>query len=133
MNSYAKQNLLYASITLVIAVFFYCISPSVGQDSHGILLPSGGKTYAPTDPNSIQLYQDMPKRAIILGTVHATKHFDSISQASDISNQNANVKLAQELASTVGANGLVVTMVGRTYEAGPLDGFVLYAKAIRTY
>jgi hypothetical protein len=114
-------------------ILFYCISPAVGQSPHGILLPSGAKNYSPTDPSSIAIYQDMPKRAIVLGSIRTTKHFNSISEASDISNQNANVKLAQELASSVGANGIVITMVGRTYEAGPLDGFVLIAKAIRTY
>ncbi|MDF2690548.1 MAG: hypothetical protein K0S29_403 [Gammaproteobacteria bacterium] len=128
-----KQNLLYGLIILVLTIVFYALSPSADQAPTGILLPSGAKTYSATDPSSIQLYEAMPKRAIVLGTIHTAKHFSSISQASDISNQNDNLKLAQQLASKVGANGLVVTLLGRNPEAGPLDGFVLYAQAIRTY
>ncbi|MDF2529207.1 MAG: hypothetical protein K0Q57_87 [Gammaproteobacteria bacterium] len=128
-----KQNILYGFIILAVSVIFYIISPSISEDPHGILLPSGAKTYAVTDPSSVQLYETMPKRAIVLGTVRATKHFDSITEAADISNQNTSVQFAQKLAAQAGANGLVITTLGRTYETGPLDGFVLYGKAIRTY
>ncbi|MDO8953538.1 MAG: hypothetical protein Q7V63_01660 [Gammaproteobacteria bacterium] len=133
MNSDNKQNLLYGFIILLLTALFYIISPSADQSAHGILLPTGAKAYSQTDPNSIQLYQTMPARAVTLGTIRITKHFDSITNAADISNQNSTVKLARQLASTVGANAVVITMLGRTYETGPLDGFVLYAKAIRTY
>jgi hypothetical protein len=128
-----QQNLLYAAIILVISVVFYTLSPSADQGPHGILLPNGAKTYAATDPNGIQLYESTPKRAIVLGNVRVVKHFNSISQNADMNNQTAVIQYAQKLASQVGANGLVVTILGRNPEAGPLDGFVLYAQAIRTY
>ncbi|MDF2940817.1 MAG: hypothetical protein K0R66_1459 [Gammaproteobacteria bacterium] len=127
-----KQNLLYAAIILVISIVFYVLSPSPGQEAHGIFLPNGARTYAATDPNSIQLYPSMPKRAIALGNVRVMKHFDSISQSEDLNNQTAVIQFAQSLASEVGANGLVITILGRNPQAGPLDGFVLYAQAIRT-
>jgi hypothetical protein len=133
MTNDNKQNLLYAGIILVITVILYVLSPSPDEGAHGILLPNGAKTYTATDPNSIQLYQAMPKRAIVLGNVRVVKHFSSTSESADLSNQTANIQFAQKLASKLGANGLVITILGRNPEAGPLDGFVLYAQAIRTY
>ncbi len=123
-------NLIALVIILIVALILWPLSPKPNPEPSGIFLPAmplSGKT-VPAD--QVQVLQMMPAHATIVGTINTKAHYYLTNTAADNLHIAKNMTLAQQLAGNAGANAIVVTQIGRTYEDGPLDGFVLMATAI---
>lgn len=125
------QNLLHLAILVIISALFWLTQPSNNYQSHGILLPTG-KTYPAVSIDKIKVLGHFPADYTDLGVIRTTHHFSSVSIDQQNQEERDNLQYAKYLASKSGANAVVVTLLGRSNQIGPLDGTVLYAKAIRT-
>ena len=126
------QNVLYAVIIVVVAVVLFAVAPHYRYNVHGVFLPANQQHYTPVNANTVQLYTAMPVGAEVIGTIRTMQHFGSTSKATLADLQKEALRYARQQAAQHGANGVVITQLGRTAQTGPLDGVILYAKAIRT-
>ncbi len=124
------QNLLHLAILIVISALFWLVQPSPEYQSHGILLPTG-KSYPAISMDKVKVLGHFPPNYIDLGLIRTTHHFNSVAIGQQNQEERENLQYARLLAGRVGANAIAVTLLGRSNQIGPLDGTVLYAKAIR--
>ena len=123
-------NLIALIIILVTGLVLWPLSPKPNPYPSGIFLPSIALSGQTVPANQVQILQIMPAHATVLGTVNTKAHYYLTDTAADNAHIQSNMALAQKLAGAAGANAIVITQIGRTFEAGPLDGFVLTATAI---
>lgn len=125
-------NLLGLFILLVTGLVLLPLAPKPNPKVSGIYLPTTMATPAPISPSEVSVLQAPPAHAAIVGLIHTHVHYDSISKSSDDQNIANTIAAARDLAAENGANGIVVTKIGRTFEEGPLDAFILDATAVET-
>jgi hypothetical protein len=126
-----QQNILNAVILIAVAALLVCLMPKTNYTAHGFFL-SNGQTFAPANPSDVKVYTTFPnKQYVSMGLVRTTIHFGDIASSTVISKERQNMMRAKQLVATDGANGLIITSLGRTQSDGPLDGAILYAQAIR--
>ena len=126
-----SQNILNGAVAVVIAAVLWSVQPKIELKPHGILLPATAKTYPATTASQVQIYTSAPQSYTTVGQVNTAIHFDQTDQATNQQNFQASLAFAQQLAATAGANGLLLQMAGPTSGGvNPLDGFLIYAKAI---
>lgn len=121
MNN-TSQNVLHLVIIIVIAVFFFWVSPIHDRAVHGVLLP----THAPmaaTSASDVKIYRAKPAGTVSLGLLNTSKHFDKTTKEADKVNFSASLKFAKALAAKSGATGMVFLGAGPGGSTGPLDSF----------
>lgn len=126
------QNILYLVILAIIAIVLFIVAPHYRYNTHGIYLSTTQQQYQPVPVNTVQLYSAMPTGAEVIGTIRTMQHFGSTDKTAMTRLQESAVHYARQQAAQHGANGVVISELGRTTTRGPLDGVILYAKAIRT-
>lgn len=126
----SAQNLLHLAILIAVALFFWMVAPKPVIQSHGILLPTKMKPRQPIAVNQVKVLGHVPAHYQDLGLIRITRHFDSTATKTQDAEEKDNILKARQLAAKRGANAIVVTMLGRSDQVGPLDGTSLYAKAI---
>ncbi len=124
------ENAIALIIIVVVGLLLWPLAPTPNPEPSGILLPTMPLSGKVIPANQVQVLQMMPLHAKILGTVNTKAHYSLIDALADNIHVAKNTALAQMLAGEAGANAIVITQIGRTYEDGPLDGFVLTATAI---
>ncbi|MDA7742213.1 hypothetical protein N8865_01195 [Francisellaceae bacterium] len=125
-----KQNIIHAII--IAAVISVCLwaNPAPKDNVHGILLPSSNAHYPSTNPGQVLVFKAMPAKFKEVGIVRTNLHYNTVSDAIMEKDVKESVEYAKTLAANAGANAIVLTNVGRTQTGGPLDGVMVYAKAI---
>jgi hypothetical protein len=123
------QNGIYLIVFVVLALILWPLAPSPNKNAVGLLLPNGTATYQAISPGQVQVLATPPKGAHLIGEINTKIHYNSTSDASDDHNLQKCLSLAKTLAAQYGANFVVVNIIGRTVDRGPLDGFVVYAGA----
>ncbi|MCX7122301.1 MAG: hypothetical protein NTV32_01240 [Gammaproteobacteria bacterium] len=123
-------NLVALIIILVVGLILWPLSPKPNPNPSGIFLPNAPLSGKPILANQVQILQMMPEKATILGSISTKAHYYLTDTVADDAHLAKNTALAQQLAGAAGANAIVITQIGRTYDDGPLDGFILYATAI---
>lgn len=131
MHLKSVQNFLYMLILIGVAAFFWYTLPEIPNESHGILLPYKIPEHGMTSVNEVKVLGHYPKHFEKLGLIRTTRHFDSSDLVQQDNDEVSNIAFARQLAAEVGANGIVITMMGHTAEKGPLDGILLNAEAIQ--
>ncbi len=126
-----QQNLIHFVILALVTTLFWWLQPSPQLTSHGILL-SNGKSYPATTTQMVKVLGHFPAHYTDLGLIRTTHHFSSTSTDAQNQEECDNLEYARQLAAQAGANAIVVTLLGRSNEVGPLDGTILYARAIHT-
>ncbi len=126
------QNILNGAVAVAIAAGLWSLQPPINKDPHGILLPTSSQRYAAIAFDQVSVYLTAPENYTLVGEVRTNKHFDKTDPTADNHNLNASIIYARQLAAAAGANGLLIENEGTT-EGGdtPLDGFIVYARAIR--
>lgn len=132
MHLKSVQNFLYMLILIVVSAFFWLTLPSIPNDSHGILLPYQMPEQGMIPVKAVKVLGHYPEKFQRVGLIRTTRHYDSADLVQQDNDEESNVVLARKLAAEVGANGIVITMMGHTLEKGPLDGVLLNAEAIRS-
>ncbi len=126
------QNILNGIVAIVIATGLWNLQPPINTDVHGIFLPTTEQTYAAIDPTQVKLYTTAPENYTLIGMVNTYKHFYGLDMSSNKQNFSASIDYAKRLAATKGANGLLIDNDGTIGTVGdPLNGFIVYARAIR--
>lgn len=123
-------NLLGLFILLITGLVLSPLAPKPNPNVSGIYLPTTMATPAPIAPDTVAVLQLPPTNATVVGLIHTHIHYDSISQSSDDQNIANTLATARNLAAQNGANGIVITKIGRSFEEGPLDAFELDATAV---
>ncbi len=123
-------NVIALIIILITALILWPLAPKPNPNPSGIFLPSSPLSGKMISANQVQVLQMMPSHAKIVGLINTKAHYYLTDSAADDAHIAKNTAFAQQLAGESGANAIVITQIGRTYEDGPLDGFVLYATAI---
>jgi hypothetical protein len=122
------QNGLYALIFAIVACLCWPLAPQANPNPTGILLPQGN-AFASISSDQVQVGNTKPINAQLVGYIHTQLHYATTSSQSDSTNLAKSINTAKKLAAQYGANIIVINMIGRTIESGPLDGFVIAADA----
>lgn len=127
------QSIWPLGIALLTAVVLWPLAPSPNPHPSGILLPAAplGQVVR-LSSSEVTVFQVFPPAAQVVGTISTQIHYDAITPEADQMHLSLNMNLVRTLAAEAGANGVVVTEIGRNFKAGPLDEFVVQATAIRT-
>lgn len=130
MSSFS-QNLLNLIVAIIVGAGLWYVIPAPEITTRGILLPSGQPFGASNA--TVNTYDSMPSNAIIIGSIRTLRHFDDTTTQQTEANLMQSIDYAKQLAQKNGANGIVINRYGLTPGGvNPLDGFILYATAIRT-
>lgn len=124
------QNLLYTGILVVVALIVLALRPEIPYTSHGIYLSQTQQSFPATKPQSVQVVEQPPAGAKMVGIIRTTIHYNSTTEKALDQNNTQNITLAKQLAAQHGAEFLT-GFAGRTTQAGALDGQVFYGKAYR--
>ena len=130
--SRTAQNILYLVIILAVTAILFFLAPRYVHNTHGVYLPTIQQQYPSINVNAVQLYTIMPTDAKVVGIIRTLHHYNTTDKSTMQRLQENAIRYAQLQAAKHGANGVVITQLGRTIQGGPLDGVILYAKAIRT-
>jgi hypothetical protein len=129
-REFSLGNLIALGILVFVALILWPLAPKPNPNPSGIFLPATPLSGKTVPAQQVQVLQMLPAHAKILGTINTKSHYDFTTPHADDVHVAKNTALAQSLAGAAGASAIVITQIGRTYEDGPLDGFVLTATAI---
>lgn len=123
------QNGIYLIVLAIVALVFWPLAPRPNTQASGLLLPQNTQVYPAIDPSQVIGTNSAPNNAKLVGIINTKIYYSSDTLPSDETNLNKSLILVRKLAAQYGANILVVTQIGTSVLAGPLDGFFVQAKA----
>ncbi len=127
-KQFLSENLIAFGIALVVFMGLYFIKPVYPFEPHGIILPALEKL-PPGSTQAIKIYTSEPSDTQTFAYVNVEGH--TLNPTAE--QQGEMVEYAAKLATTVGANGLIVHM-GYEGSGGstpaPLAKMVLFGQAI---
>ena len=123
------QNGIYLILLILVAVISWPLAPTPSPEAHGILLPNISSTFTPISSKEVSAQNTVPITGTLIGNINTEIHYSGTTLQNDTQNLNKSLILAKDLAAKAGANVLVISRIGRTIAAGPLDSFVVEAEA----
>jgi hypothetical protein len=124
-QSHWSRSAISGILGLAAVLAVYYTFPMQNYQPKGLLLP-GKVTRSAIDPSKVKTLAESPLTAVPLGAVHLLLHIE----ADPGPDQEAMVlQKAQELAASVGANGLVIQSAGPV-QSGPFRSLMYQASAV---
>ncbi|WP_423064052.1 hypothetical protein [Candidiatus Paracoxiella cheracis] len=110
-----KRTTISIIVAFIVVVIVYFLVPSKPDKPAGIVLPTG-QLMAPVDAQSVSFLNEgtLPVGYKAIGHVSVMLH----SVKPTPQEQTALLQYAQQLAGKVGANGIIVSLVGHTLSGG---------------
>lgn len=130
MNTKA-QNVLYASIILLIIITSSLFTSSPKYQVHGIFLPTTSTINKPINNINVHILKNIPSNANKVGHIRTAIHFSNTKTTTLNNLYKESIIKAKSIAAKNGANAIAITMAGRSKTIGPLDSVIIYAIAYK--